>query len=204
LQPLPVCVCDQRCLRRSSAVMESQSKALARLRLLILGLTAFLLVFSASGFILLDVYLLSSVSETRLKFLDRTLSYFQSSIKACISLRSMHLSRNLTDPAAVHDIVIDRSIIENISNSMHDMHTLNYVSSPSQRVTDYFLKQGLPVRNTVPGAGLYEVSTANFWDLINQFISSLLMASKISTAELSNPDFSVNSLSQDKRAIVFV
>jgi hypothetical protein len=189
---------------RSSAVMESQSKALARLRLLILGLTAFLLIFSVSGFILLDVYLLSSVSETRLKFLDRTLSYLISSIKACITLRSMHLSRNLTDPAVLHNLAVDQSTIKAISNSMHDMHTLNYVSSPSQRETDYFMKQGLPVRNTVPGAGLYEVSTTNCWDLINQFISSLLMASKISPADLSNPDFSVNSLSQDKRAIVFV
>jgi hypothetical protein len=87
---------------------------------------------------------------------------------------------------------------------MHDMHTLNYVSSPSQRVTDYFMKQGLPVRVTVPGTGLYAVSTTNFWDLVNQFISSLLMASKINPPDLSNPDFSVNSLSQDKRAIVFV
>jgi hypothetical protein len=184
--------------------MESQSKALARMRLLILGLTAFLLIFSVSGFILLDVYLLSNLSETRLRFLDRTLSYFQSSIKACMTLRSMHLSRNLTDPAVLHDIGVDRSTISSISNSMHDMHTLNYVSSPSQRVTEYFMKQGLPVRNTVPGAGLYEISKTSFWDLINQFISSLRMASKISPADLFNPDFSVNSLSQDKRAIVFV
>ncbi len=86
--------------------MESQSKSLARLKVLILGLTAFLLVFSVSGFVLLDVYLLSSVSETRLKFLDRTLSYFQSSIKACISLRSMHLARNLSDPLAPAEIAV--------------------------------------------------------------------------------------------------
>ena len=86
--------------------MESQSKALARLRQLILGLTAFLLIFSVSGFILLDVYLLSSVSETRLKFLDRTLSYFQSSIKACISLRSMHLARNSSDPLEPAEVAV--------------------------------------------------------------------------------------------------
>ncbi len=91
---------------RSSAVMESQSKSLARLKVLILGLTAFLLVFSVSGFVLLDVYLLSSVSETRLKFLDRTLSYFQSSIKACISLRSMHLERNMSHPSEQEEIAV--------------------------------------------------------------------------------------------------
>ena len=62
--------------------MAWQARALGRLRRLILGLTAFLLVFSVSGVVLLDVYLLSSVSETRLHFLDRTLSYFQNSIKA--------------------------------------------------------------------------------------------------------------------------
>ncbi len=61
--------------------MAPQSRALGRLKVLILGLTAFLLVFSVSGFVLLDVYLLSNVSETRLHFLDRTLSYFQSSVK---------------------------------------------------------------------------------------------------------------------------
>jgi hypothetical protein len=86
--------------------MQSQAKSLARLKVLILGLTAFLLVFSMSGFVLLDVYLLSSVSETRLKFLDRTLSYFQSSIKACISLRSLHLDRNMSDPLNMADIEV--------------------------------------------------------------------------------------------------
>ncbi len=88
--------------------MESQSTALARLKVLILGLTAFLLVFSLSGFVLLDVYLLSSVSETRLKFLDRTLSYFQSSIKACISLRSMHIARNMSNPLELAETAVSR------------------------------------------------------------------------------------------------
>jgi hypothetical protein len=184
--------------------METQSKALIRLRLLVLGLTGFLLIFSLSAFVLLDVYLLSSVSETRLRYLDRTQGYFTNSVKTCMTLRHMHLSCNLTDPAVLHDFAVDQLTIKRLSNSMHDIHMLNFVSPPSQRVADYFLRQGLTVRVTAPGSGLYSVSTTNFWDMFNQFISSLLMASEISPAEMSDQDFSLYSLSQDKRAIVFL
>ena len=190
--------------RRAPAVMAGQARALGRLRLLILGLTAFLLVFSVSGFVLLDVYLLSSVSETRLHFLDRTLSYFQSSVRACMTLRGMHLARNLSNPAVAHGVAADRASVASLADSMHDMHTLNYVSPPSQRVADFFLQQGLPMRVSVPGEDIYEETTTDFWDLVNQFISALLTASAIPLADLIGPDFSVNHLSQDKRAVVFV
>ena len=67
--------------------MAVQSKDLRRLNILVLGLGFLLLAVSASGFIVLDVYLLSNVSPTRLSFLDRTMSYLQTAIKACIALR---------------------------------------------------------------------------------------------------------------------
>ena len=153
---------------------------------------------------LLDVYLLSGESETRLHFLDRTLSYFQNSVRACLTLRGMHLARNLSDPAVARAVAADRASVAALADAMHDMHTLNYVSSPSQRVTDYFMAPGLPVRVPVPGTGAFRTDRTSFWDLINLFVSSLVSASAIPPADLADPDFSVNRLSQDKRAIVFV
>ena len=76
--------------------MHTQGKALARLRLLVLGLTTFLLIFSVSGFVLLDTYLLSTLSQSRLDSIDRTKSYLQGTIKACMSLRTMQLAGNNT------------------------------------------------------------------------------------------------------------
>jgi hypothetical protein len=76
--------------------MRPQAIALARLRILVLALTAFLVAFSVCGFVLLDTYLLSIVSETRLSSIDRTKSYLQGTIRACLSLRTMQLAGNGT------------------------------------------------------------------------------------------------------------
>jgi hypothetical protein len=97
-----------------------------------------------------------------------------------------------------------RDLLERTSREMHDMHTLNYVASPSQRVTDYFMDENLAARVAVPGAGAFESFPTNFWDLINQFISAFLSSSAIPLDDLHGPDYTVNHMSLNKRAVAFV
>jgi hypothetical protein len=198
------CVLESLRLHRLSVVMDSQSKALIWMRRLVLGLTIFLLMFSVSAFVLLDVYLLSSVSEARLRSLDRTRGYVTNSIMTCLALRNMHLSCNVTDPAVFREFAENQKSIKRFSIGMHDIHMLNFVSPPSQGVADFFLRQGLSLRVADPGSGLYSDTTTNFWDLFNQFISSSLMASKISPAQMCDEDFTFHGLDQSKRAVVFL
>ena len=94
--------------------------------------------------------------------------------------------------------------MERTSRDMHDMHTLNYVASPSQRVTDYFMDENLVARIAVPGSGAFQSFSTNFWDLINQFVSAFLSSSAVSLDDLHGPDYTVNHMSLDKRAAAFV
>ncbi len=97
-----------------------------------------------------------------------------------------------------------RELLERTSREMHDMHMLNYVASPSQRVSDYFMNENLAIRVAVPGAGTFESFPSNFWDLINQFISAFLSSSAIPLDDLHAPDYAVNHMSLNKRAVTFV
>ncbi len=101
-------------------------------------------------------------------------------------------------------VQVDRSLLEMTARDMHDMHTLNYVASPSQRVTDYFMNENLAAHVAVPGAGAFESFAVNFWDLINQFISAFLSSSTIPLDDIHGPDYTVNHMSLNKRAVAFV
>ncbi len=94
--------------------------------------------------------------------------------------------------------------MERTSRDMHDMHTLNYVASPSQRVTDYFMDENLAVLVAVPGTGTFKSFPTNFWDLINQFITAFLSSSAIQLEDLHAPDYTVDHMSLNKRAVTFV
>ena len=85
-------------------VMRPQSLALRRLRLLVGGLGLLQLVFCAGALALQDQYLLTSVAEQRLGFMDRTVGYFQNSFWVCFALRDLQLlGGNLSAPSAAAD-----------------------------------------------------------------------------------------------------
>jgi hypothetical protein len=180
--------------------MDVQYKALTRLKVLILALTAFLLIFSVSGFVMLDVYLLSTVSDSRMDSIDRTRSYLQPFVRTLMMLRSLHLAENQTADS-VPDL---RDDITTTAKSMLAINTLNFVSPPSQSVADYLARSNLSMRIPVSGAGAFVSQPTNFLDLINECVSSLLAASLIDLVDLQHADYSINSLTVSKRAIVFL
>jgi hypothetical protein len=175
-------------LDRFGAVMQSQSQALMRLKVLVLALTAFLLIFSVCGFVLLDVYLLSSVSETRLGSIDRARSYLPPFVRTAMMLRNLHLARNQTT-----DAVLDyRNALTSTADDMFTVNTLNFISPPSQAVADYLLRRNLALSVPVPGTGGFVAQKTNFLDLIGQCVASLLDASSIDLEDLQQPDYSVD------------
>ena len=124
--------------------------------------------------------------------------------QACISVRSLYLARNLTLPGVAAGVAADRSLLESTARAVFDMHTLNYVASPSQGVTNYFLESNLVARTPVPGSGAFQPKSVNFWDLVNQFVMALLSSSAIPLNDLQDSDYTVNHMSLDKRAVAFV
>ncbi len=97
-----------------------------------------------------------------------------------------------------------RALLESTAHNIHDMHTLNYVSSPSQSVSEYFMAEDLVVRVAVPGTGAFVSSPVNFWDLVNQFVTGFLSSANIPLDDLQDPDYMINHMSLDKRAVAFV
>ena len=185
--------------------MAVQAKDLRRLNVLVLGLGLLLLAVSTSGYIVLDIYLLTNVSPMRLSFLDRTMNYLQTAIKACMSLRDLHLMAfNATGPWSAVEAAVVRSTLANLSESMSAMHTLNYVSSPSQAVSDYFQQKSFVEIVAVPGSGMYQAVQVNFWDLVNDFIAAIQSASAISLADLTDPQYVVNRMNLNKRSLAFM
>jgi hypothetical protein len=188
--------------------MATQSARLIRLQLLIVMLTTFLLAFTVSGFVLLDVYLLSSVSASRLDSINRTRSYLQPSVTACIMLRNMHMARDAQEPVQL--VTSYRASIASIAHKMITVNTLNFVEPPSQHVSDYLLDKSLQVIVPVPGhsrmsgSGVLQAQPTNFLGMINQFASSLLSASAIDLSDLQAIDYQVDQLSVNKRAVVFL
>jgi hypothetical protein len=187
-------------------VLLSQSKALHSLKRRILGFGVLLLVFSISGFVLFDVYLLSNFSVTRMQFLDRTLSYLQPGINAAITLRNMQIPSMTEKPSNTTSTGIElaRAILANLSKTMRDAHSLNYMSPPSQSITDYFTSGSWSQKTVIGGQKGYEVVQKNFWDLMGDFISSVFISSGIEISDIQDPDYSAEHMTLEKRAVVSV
>jgi hypothetical protein len=162
-----------------------------------------LLVLSTVGFVIFDQYLLSTISELRLSFLDRTMSYLQTGINSCIALRHMRLF-NETDLSYSSQLSTARNNLQRYSNIMRQMHSLNYISPPSQRIADYFLAERWTKKTVVGGESGYESVMANFWDLMNDFISSILASSEISIPIIQNSDFTLSNMNAHQRAVSFM
>jgi hypothetical protein len=183
--------------------MADQALALQRLRKLIFSLGSFLLIFSLIGFVVLEVYIFTDVTETRLKFLDRTRGYRSDMFRSCICLRNMFLITNDTDPASASRLATQRSNMVSNAKSMSTVHTLNYVSPPTSSVTEYFLSDKLTSYVPSPGVGLRAVKT-NFWGEINDLVNAIISASSIPFSDLRHADYSLSSLSVNKRSIIFM
>jgi hypothetical protein len=180
--------------------MDVQYKALTRLKVLILALTTFLLVFSVCGFVMLDVYLLSTVSDSRMDSIDRTRSYLQPFARTLMRLRSLHLAGNQT----AGTVQLYRDSITTTARNMLAINTLNFVSPPSQFVADYLSRRNIGMSIPVAGAGAFVSQPTSFLDLINECVSSLLAAATINLEDLQNVDYSINILTVNKRAVVFL
>jgi hypothetical protein len=184
--------------------MEDQVKSLIRLKSLILYLGILLLSFSLVGFLTMEIFVYKSLAQCRLSFLQRTNGYRKNSINTCISIRNMHISAAVTDPASVKVVSKARSDLQSLSKSTTSIHTMNYVASPSQALLDYFVENTQLKVIPLPGSGSFKTENISFWDLGNDFVLSSAAASLIPLADLMDPDYSVDSMSVSKRAIVFM
>jgi hypothetical protein len=119
--------------------MHTQSKALRWLRITVVVMGVLQLGFCAGALAVQDVYLLSTLVEQRMGFLGRSFGYRRNGVKACIRLRNLQLDL-LAAPnqEAQHGMSAasaeERSELKLISTTMLDIHSLNYISPPSQEV----------------------------------------------------------------------
>ena len=190
-------------LNRSNQILAAQSNELVRLKKMVVGLGCLIIVFSSCGFVVFDVYLLSNISESRMHFLDRTLSYLLTSLGAMLMLRNMQLNSNFPDLDLV-DMDYARSTLINISNTMTRIHSLNYISPPTQRVADFYLTRSWTEKNIVGGYSEFDSVKVNFWDLMNDFISAIHTVSQITVDDLKNSDYSADKMSVEKRSYAFM
>ena len=188
---------------RSAAIMSTQARALGRLKKLIFSLGSILLVFSTCGFVVMEVYIFTDVTESRLHFLDRTKGYRSDVFKSCLCLRDIFLVTNGTATGAASTVSTARSNMISFSQDLTTIHTENYVSPPTQTVTDFFLDNDLLEIVPTPGVGLRTVQT-NFWVMTNDFISAIINAASIGFADLRNADYSLDAMTVDKRAVVYM
>ena len=183
--------------------MSTQAHALHQLKRLIFSLGSVLLLFSTVGFVIMETYIFTNVTESRLRFLDRTKGYRSDVFKSCISLRNMFLLTNETDPASATKIASARSNMVALAKDLTSVHTQNYVSPPTQSVIDYFLDASLVEILPSPGSGFRSIQT-NFWVFTNDFINAIVSASAIAFSDLRNADYSIDLMSMNKRSVAFM
>lgn len=184
--------------------MGLEIRSLSRLKSLVFGLGLLLFAFSLLSFLVSEVYLYSVVAGSRLGILQRTQGYRANAIRSCIAIRSMHLAGNTSDSASQHGVVQARANLQAYAQSMAQIHTLNYVNPPTEGLLKFLIATNRQKSIPMPGSGSYVQRSISFWDLGNGFTSALLSTSLVSITELRDPDFLVDVMSVNKRAIVFV
>ncbi len=188
-------------------MMGSEVQSLLHLRFLVLGLGFLLFFFSLLGFLVMEIYLYPNVTQVRLDMLQRTKGYRQNLVKSCIALRSIQLAVNDSGPASETSILQARGSLQSIAQSLTSIHTLNYVDSPTETLLQFFVINNRIKKVPMPGtttAGSFVIKNSSFWDFGNSFIDSVAESSLISLLDLGNSDFSVDVLSINKRAVVFM
>ena len=181
-----------------------QTQEVNRLKHMIIGLGCFILLFSSCGFTLFDVYLLSNISEERMNFLDRTLSYLQTSLDAIMTLRNMQLISNFPNISVEININDARTFLVDTATTMSTVHTLNYLSPPTQQVADFFNQKMWIEQNVVGGSTGFENVQVSFWDLMNDYISAIRTSSQIAVHDLRDTDYAIKNMIVTKRAVAFM
>jgi hypothetical protein len=184
--------------------MHKEIRSLLRLRSLIFGLGMVLFIFSLVGFFVMDLYLYSILAGERLDILTRTKGYRLNLIKACISIRKIYALANSSDPTSEAVIMQARADLESVSESLLTVHTMNYVSSSSGRMLNFFVESNSVEKIAMPGTGEFVLKNVSFWDLGNHFILSTAFTSQITIHDLTESDLQVDTLSVNKRAAVFM
>jgi hypothetical protein len=191
-------------LFRSSLVMLKEIGSLRRLRSLIFSLGIVLFGFSLIGFLAMDIYLYSVVAKERLDILQRTKGFRINVIRACMSIRNMYAMAGASDPTADSVILQARADLLSSSQSLSTINTKNYVSSPSARLLDFLVEMSTVKQIAMPGTGGFVVRNTSLWDLGNQFILASAFTSQIVVKELKDLNISVETLSVNKRAAIFM
>ena len=116
----------------------------------------------------------------------------------------MHLQANSSDTVSMKTVSKARSNLAIFSQSISAIHTMNYVSSPSQKLLEFVVGNSQVKIIPLPGSGGFKSKNVSFWDMGNDFVISTAAASLISLSELSDPDYMVDAMSIGKRAIVYM
>ena len=117
--------------------MQQQSRELYWLQILVAVMGLLQLGFAIGALSVQDLYLLKTVIEERMGFLDRIVGYRTNSVQACLKLRNLQLDFLTASDQISQDAVDDmRSRLRSISTSMLEIHSRNYVSPPSSMVPD--------------------------------------------------------------------
>ena len=178
--------------------------SLARLKSLVFGLGLLLFAFSLLSFLVSEVYLYSVVAGSRLDILQRTQGYRTNAIRSCIAIRGMQLVGNASDSASKRTMAQARTNLQAYAQSMAQIHTLNYVDPPTKALLSFLVATNRQKLIPMPGTGSYVKRSISFWDLGNGFTSAVLSASLIGITELRDPDFLVDAMGVNKRAVVYV
>jgi hypothetical protein len=120
--------------------MNAQSKDLRWLRMTVAITGLLQLGFCAGALVVQDVYLLETVVEERMGFLDRSIGYRTNSVRACLLLRNLQLNFISTpNQESVNKVLAvfeeSRIALRSISTAMLQVHSLNYISPPSNTVS---------------------------------------------------------------------
>ena len=121
-----------------------------------------------------------------------------------MTLRNMQLISNFPNMSVEININDARIFLVATATTMSTVHTLNYLSPPTQQVADFFNQKMWIEQNVVGGSTGFENVQVSFWDLMNDFISAIRTSSQIAVHDLRDPDYAIKNMIVTKRAVAFM
>ena len=124
---------------------------------------------------------------------------------SCMRLRDLHVWANTHNGSADTDESnAIRAALRGIAGEVGTLHTLNYVSSPSPAIFDFFVDPGLEVRKVYPGEAALRQSMTTYWALGNDFVEAIGAVSRMSLDDLRDPAYAPDRMAVAKRSVVFM
>mmetsp|Transcript_60945 Transcript_60945/g.163498 ORF Transcript_60945/g.163498 Transcript_60945/m.163498 type:complete len:1287 (+) Transcript_60945:1924-5784(+) len=191
----------------ANRVMSEPERYLRVLHWTVLGLVTVLLLVAVSGFIVLEIYLVSTGMEQRLGFLEQAKGLRVDIFRSCYELRSIYLAAcgleaNATSKAALNSAIGN---LTQISDSFRKMHNYNYITFPHISSSDFFVRESLAELKVLPGSTEQTEVNTSFLTLGVEWSDSSIDATRIGPADLCNHDFRINAgMSDGKQAVVFI